>query len=105
MSLPGCLVLKTRDGKVTSSLSKAVKKRSKNITAPMHNIASAIPMSSPACSSLQGFRIHWTTVYVRAGTRIHKEFVRAPPATTDVRRIAVAIAARQQPHSAWPGSA
>jgi hypothetical protein len=56
MSLPGCLVLKTRDGKVTDSLSKAVKKRSKNITAPMPNIASAILMSSPACSSLQGLQ-------------------------------------------------
>jgi hypothetical protein len=77
MSLPGCRDARTLGGKLKVSLTNAVKKRSKNMTAPMHRIASAILMTSPACTSLEGFQTHWTTLDVRAGIKIHKEFVRA----------------------------
>ena len=78
MSLPGCRDAKTLGGKLRVSPTNAVKKRSKNITAPMHSIASAILITSPARTSLEYFQTHWTTLDVRASTRIHKEFVRAP---------------------------
>jgi hypothetical protein len=77
MSLPGCCDLTTPGCKLRVSLIKAAKNRSKNVTAPMHRIASAILITSPARTPLEYFQTHWNTLDVRAGTRIHKKFVRA----------------------------
>ncbi len=88
MSLAGCRDSKTMRGNFRVSLARAARKCRKNVTAPMHRIASAILMTSPDRASLYS-QTHWTTPDVRAGTRIHKEFVRAARAIPDFVRLPV----------------
>lgn len=50
MSFPRRRAALTLGGKLAASFSRAARKRSKNITAPMHNTVSAILITSPAYS-------------------------------------------------------
>jgi hypothetical protein len=59
-----------------ASFTTAIRTRTKNVTAPIDNIASATFITSPTNFSPTTRRTHWTTSRVRTGSRIHKEFVK-----------------------------